>query len=62
MKTVAIAGTIIASALSVAVAIGAQITHIILCIETGQWGFLIAGAILPPIGVIHGIGHWFGKW
>lgn len=38
------------------------ITHVILCIQTGNWGFLIAGAIAAPIGVIHGIGHWFGAW
>lgn len=43
-------------------AIAAQVTHIIICIKAGQWGFLIAGAILPPIGIIHGLGHWLGSW
>ena len=62
MKNIGIASACIGAGIFLAAAIGAQITHIILCIETGQWGFLIAGAILPPIGVIHGIGHWFGKW
>jgi hypothetical protein len=26
------------------------------------WGFLIAGAIVFPVGVIHGIGIWLGWW
>lgn len=38
------------------------LTHIVICLQSGSWGFLIAGAILPPIGVIHGIGYWFGAW
>lgn len=37
-------------------------THIVHCIRTEQWGLLIAGAIMPPIGMIHGIGVWFGAW
>jgi len=38
----------------------AWLTHIIFCLKTGAWGFLIAGAILFPIGVVHGTGLWFG--
>ena len=38
------------------------LTHIIVCLSTGQWGFLIAGAIFAPIGMVHGIGIWFGAW
>lgn len=40
--------------------IAAWITHVVVCIKTASWLFLIAGAILAPIGVIHGIGVWFG--
>lgn len=29
-------------------------THIVSCFNTENWGFLIAGAILAPIGVFHG--------
>lgn len=36
------------------------LTHVIHCLQTGEWGFLIAGAIVAPIGVIHGWGLWFG--
>lgn len=38
----------------------AWLTHIFVCLSEGLWGFLIAGAIFVPIGVIHGIGLWFG--
>lgn len=40
----------------------AWLTHVIVCIQTASWGFLIAGAIFAPVGVIHGIGCWFGAW
>ena len=38
----------------------AWITHIIVCLKTATWGFLIAGAILFPVALIHGTGIWFG--
>lgn len=40
----------------------AWLTHVIVCIKAGLWLFLIAGAIMFPIGVVHGIGIWFGAW
>ena len=40
--------------------IGAWLTHIVFCLGAGKWGFLIAGAIFFPIGIIHGIMIWFG--
>jgi hypothetical protein len=59
----AVIGTVVLASFSaIGVALAAQLTHIIICIKASQWGFLIAGAILPPVGVIHGIGHWFGAW
>ncbi|MDP1873671.1 hypothetical protein [Phenylobacterium sp.] len=42
--------------------IAAWLTHVIVCIKTGSWLFLIAGAIAAPVGVIHGVGVWFGAW
>ena len=42
--------------------IAAWFTHIVVCIKVGAWGFLIAGAIMPPIGMVHGAGIWFGLW
>ena len=38
------------------------ITHVIVCIKASAWLLLIAGAIIAPVGVIHGIGNWFGAW
>jgi hypothetical protein len=38
----------------------AWLTHVIVCIQVSKWGFLIAGAIFAPIGVIHGLMIWFG--
>lgn len=40
----------------------AWLTHIIASIGSESWGLLIAGAIMFPIGIIHGIGVWFGAW
>jgi hypothetical protein len=40
--------------------IAAWVTHVVHTLINGEWGFLIAGAILAPIGVIHGWLIWFG--
>lgn len=42
--------------------IAGMITHIVVCLQDQNWILLIAGAIAAPIGIIHGIGHWFGLW
>lgn len=38
----------------------AWITHIVVCLGAGKWGFLVAGALLFPIAWIHGTGIWLG--
>lgn len=38
----------------------AWLTHIITCLIGGKSGFLIAGAIMFPIGIIHGFLIWLG--
>ena len=38
----------------------AWMTHIVVCLQTAAWGFLIAGAIVFPIAWIHGTGIWLG--
>ena len=40
--------------------VASWITHIIVCLKTASWGFLIAGAILFPIAWIHGTAVWLG--
>lgn len=42
------------------VSLAAWLTHVVVCLKAGSWGFLIAGAIFAPVGVIHGIMIWFG--
>lgn len=47
-------------ALTVSVAlISAWLTHVFTCFADGLWGFLLAGAILFPIGILHGMWLWF---
>lgn len=41
----------------------AWITHIIHCLVTAKYLLLIAGAFIFPVGIIHGVGLWFGaEW
>jgi hypothetical protein len=40
--------------------IGSWLTHLVVCLKAGSWGFLIAGAIFFPVAIIHGTGIWFG--
>jgi len=40
--------------------IAAWITHIIHSLMTAKYLLLIAGALIAPVGVIHGVGLWFG--
>ena len=35
------------------------LTHIFYCFSHLMWGFLLAGAIFFPIGILHGIYLWF---
>ena len=40
----------------------AWLTHLFVCFSDDRWGFLIAGAIMFPIAIVHGIGIWLGIW
>ena len=40
--------------------IGGWFTHIIHCLIAAKYLLLIAGAFIFPVGVIHGVGLWFG--
>ena len=42
--------------------VASWLTHVFVCLGEQLWGFLIAGAIIFPIAVIHGTGLWFGAW
>ena len=41
-------------ALLAIVSLAFYINHIIVCISKGAYMLLVAGCILPPVGVIHG--------
>ena len=48
---------------TIALIIAAWFTHVIHCLMTAKYLLLIAGAFIAPVGVIHGIGLWFGvQW
>lgn len=38
----------------------AWFTHVVVCITTSKWIFLLAGAVFFPIGCVHGTGVWLG--
>ena len=42
----------------------AWLHHVIYCLQHIQtayeWAILLAGVILPPVGILHGYGLWFG--
>lgn len=55
-------GCLLVTVALILLSIPAWLTHVIVCLKTGAWGFLIAGAIVFPVAVIHGWGIWFGVW
>jgi hypothetical protein len=40
----------------------AWLTSIVFCAAAGYRPLLIASAMFFPIGVVHGVGVWFGGW
>ena len=38
----------------------AWFTHIIACLMASKYVLLLAGAFIFPVGIIHGVGLWFG--
>ena len=40
--------------------VAAWFTHVITCLLAAKWGFLIAGAIMFPVAIVHGVMIWFG--
>jgi len=55
-------GNFIGLAFYVAVIV-AWITHVVVCIQNAAWALLVIGALIFPIGVIHGFMIWLGiQW
>jgi len=42
------------------VTFGSWLTHIIHCLLHAKYLLLIVGALVFPVGMIHGVGIWFG--
>ena len=47
---------------AVIIPIAAWFTHVISCLASETWFFLIAGAICFPVAIVHGVGIWFGAF
>jgi hypothetical protein len=45
-----------------AAAYSAWLTHIVSCASDKLWGFLVVGALVFPVGIVHGLGSWLGLW
>jgi hypothetical protein len=45
-----------------AVCYAAWLTSIVFCAANGERSLLIAAAAFFPVGIVHGIGIWFGGW
>jgi hypothetical protein len=55
----ATAGTILLCVLTL---YSAWLTSIVFCATNGLRPLLIASAAFFPIGIVHGVGVWFGGW
>jgi hypothetical protein len=47
---------------TVGVSYAAWLTSIVFCASNGLRPLLIASATVFPVGVVHGVGVWFGGW
>ncbi|HVY18385.1 MAG TPA: hypothetical protein VHB27_24410 [Rhodopila sp.] len=43
-------------------AYSAWLTSIVFCAAHDRWPLLVASASFFPVGIVHGIGIWFGGW
>ncbi|MBV9248604.1 MAG: hypothetical protein JO227_05080 [Acetobacteraceae bacterium] len=48
--------------LSACFAYAAWLTSIVFCAANGLTPLLVAAAAFFPVGVVHGVGIWFGGW
>ncbi len=62
MKIFAGISSIIAVIAAFLAIVAAWITHVIVCIKASAWALLAFGCLVAPVGVIHGIGVWFGAF
>jgi hypothetical protein len=48
--------------LVIAFCYSAWLTSIVFCAENGMRPLLVTSAMFFPVGVVHGVGVWFGGW
>ena len=60
MKTVSSFYAIVGILSFVVTTFAAWVTHVVVCIKTASWILLVFGIVVPPIGLVHGFGTWFG--
>jgi hypothetical protein len=54
--------TILTALLAAALCYTAWLTSIVFCATNGPRLLLVIAAAFFPVGVVHGIGIWFGGW
>lgn len=54
--------TALGGLLTIGFCYAAWLTSIVFCAAHGARPLLIASATFFPIGIVHGIGIWFGGW
>jgi hypothetical protein len=54
--------TALTGLLAAGICYAAWLTSIVFCAAHGARPLLIAAAAFFPIGIVHGIGVWFGGW
>jgi lipopolysaccharide export LptBFGC system permease protein LptF len=54
--------TLLSLLLGAAFFYSAWLTSIVFCAASGRGPLLVASAMFFPVGVVHGIGVWFGGW
>ena len=48
--------------LGLAFCYSAWLTSIVFCAVAGLRPLLVAAAVFFPVGIVHGVGVWFGGW
>lgn len=60
LAAIFMAATMILMAATMILMVGAWIQHFITSIAQELWVLLVLGAVIPPLGVLHGILVWLG--
>jgi hypothetical protein len=42
--------------------LAALLQHVVTCVATDKWTLLVAGVVVFPVAVLHGVGTWLAAW